>query len=146
MYFVKLWFSTWSLKEMLQISYNIYLFLLTQSMSKSFIFPTKAYTNELCDLSIICWFSITHFDSYPTFQGPVSSAQWYSGQWQQKDASNLHKYEQINMNSITKLDSVFQVSFLSHRHAFAGSPCGWKVRQGQYLELLLLLCHQLRMT
>ena len=83
---------------MLQLPYNIYLFLLTQSMSKSFIFPTKAYTNELCDLNIICWFSITHFDSYPTFQGPVSSAQWYSGQWQQKDASNFHKYEQIVMN------------------------------------------------
>ena len=117
-YILKLWFPTYSFKEMLQISHT-YLFLTTQSLSKSFIFPTKVWpksTQMNClGWSLFLWF-YAHFDSCPTSQGPVSSAQWYPDQWQQKDASNLHKNEQINMNSITKLESkLFLVSLTRFR-------------------------------
>ena len=95
-YILKLWFPTYSFKEVLQIS-HIYLFLPTQSLSKPFYLSykglSKVYTNQLFEWVIIfvilC--TITHFDSYPTSQGPVSSAQWYPREWQQKDASNFHK-------------------------------------------------------
>ena len=78
--YCKLRFLTYSFKEMLQIS-HIYLFLPTQSLSKPFYLSykglSKVYTNQLFEWVIIfvilC--TITHFDSYPTSQGPVSSAQ-----------------------------------------------------------------------